>query len=53
LLACRADPEDEGYEQLLTDEPSLDSMRTFFRTQFDELEVRLAKQAFSDLGTGE
>jgi hypothetical protein len=53
LLACRADPEDEGYEQLLTDAPSLDSMRGFFRTQFDELEVRLAKQAFSDLGTGE
>jgi len=53
LLACRPDPADEGYEQLLIDAPSLDSMRAFFQTQFDELEVRLAKQAFSDRATDE
>lgn len=53
LLACKADLADEGYEQLLTDAPSLDCMRAFFQAQFDELEVRLARQAFGDLATRE
>jgi len=47
LRACKPDAGDEGYEQLLTDAPSLGAMQTFFQQHLDELEVRLAKQAFS------
>nr|WP_302181251.1 nucleotidyl transferase AbiEii/AbiGii toxin family protein [Paraburkholderia sp. NMBU_R16] len=47
LRRCKADAGDEGYEPLLTDAPSLDAIRAFFRTHLDQLEVRLAKQEFS------
>jgi hypothetical protein len=50
LRACRPDPADEGYERLLSDAPSLDSMRAFFREQLGELEVRVATRAFSEKG---
>ncbi len=53
LRASKPDPGDEGYEQLLTDAPALDAMQIFFQERLDELEVRLAKQAFSSSASDE
>jgi hypothetical protein len=37
--------DDEGYAHLLADPPSLDEMKTFFKTQRDALEIEAAEKA--------
>ncbi|MDY7575468.1 nucleotidyl transferase AbiEii/AbiGii toxin family protein [Actimicrobium sp. CCI2.3] len=40
---------DEGYEQLLANPPSLQTMREYFNEAIDKVEVALAKSAFGQL----
>jgi hypothetical protein len=46
LCGGRPPKDDEGYESLLPDPPSLEHIAAFFRAQRDLLEVELAQKAF-------
>lgn len=49
LRKCVPLVSDEGYEQLLTHPPSLQTMREYFNEALDKVEVALAKSAFARL----
>lgn len=49
LRACHPSLSDEGYEQLLDNAPSLESMRSYFSEQLDLLEIKLARYRFEQL----
>jgi predicted nucleotidyltransferase component of viral defense system len=46
LRACKARDSDEGYQQLIDEAPSADTLRSFFNDAFDALQATLAKRAF-------
>lgn len=50
LLTCKKDGNDEGYEQMLGNPPSLDHMRDFFTSAVSEYEIEAAAQELGDAG---